>query len=425
MNKLDLPGGCGTLARRWMLGVLLGAAAIASFPAAGAEGTSSPANTSSPRSNTGVPWPARDALGRALPLASEVGEPRAGRTVGVFYFLWHNNRGGKSPHWDAPYDISRILARDPNALKNPDSPWWGPIGMYHYWGEPLYGYYLSQDPWVLRRHAQLLADAGVDTLIFDTTNAETYPDVYRALCAVFRQVRLGGGKTPQFAFMVNTQAGATADKIYRDLYRPGLYRELWFQWQGKPLMICNPRRGVARSEVVLHAPARPLAVHPDEYPLRLALGGHLSTALWVHGRPRSTGTSQRVRGSEPETERRQGDQHERRERPRTQLPRGRSRYSAGGRQPWLQLPGAMATSIRTATPIRHGDGVERVDRGPVGASPANRWCSSTSSTRNSAATSNRSAAGTATTTTGSWSPTCGATKASQRCRRPRGLGVSG
>ena len=33
--------------------------------------------------------------------------------------------------------------------------------MYHYWGEPQYGYYLSADPWVLRRHAQLLADAGV------------------------------------------------------------------------------------------------------------------------------------------------------------------------------------------------------------------------------------------------------------------------
>ena len=27
---------------------------------------------------------------------------------------------------------------------------------------------------VLRRHANLLADAGIDTLIFDTTNAVTY-----------------------------------------------------------------------------------------------------------------------------------------------------------------------------------------------------------------------------------------------------------
>ncbi len=191
--------------------------------------------------NPGTPWPATDALGRKLPLSDEVGPPRPDRFVGIFYFLWHNQRGGKSPHWDAPYDIARILARDSDALKKPDSPLWGPIGMYHYWGEPLYGYYLSSDPWVLRRHAQLLADAGIDTLIFDTTNAQSYPEVYLALCEVFRQVRQTGGQTPQIAFMVNTKAGETAQRIYEHLYKPGLYRELWFHWQGKPLLICDPK----------------------------------------------------------------------------------------------------------------------------------------------------------------------------------------
>jgi hypothetical protein len=190
--------------------------------------------------NPGVPWPATDALGRQLPLANEVGPPRPNRFVGIFYFLWHNSREGKSPHWDGPFDVSRILARDPDAPKKPDSPLWGPIGMYHYWGEPLYGYYLSDDPWVLRRHAQLLADAGVDTLIFDTTNAVSYRDVYRKLCEVFQQVRREGGRTPQISFMVNTKAGETAQEIYNDLYQPGHYRELWFEWQGKPLMICDP-----------------------------------------------------------------------------------------------------------------------------------------------------------------------------------------
>ena len=46
----------------------------------------------------------------------------------------------------------------------------------HYWGEPLYGDYLSTDPWVIRRHAQLLSAAGIDTLIFDTTNGGTVDD---------------------------------------------------------------------------------------------------------------------------------------------------------------------------------------------------------------------------------------------------------
>ena len=94
--------------------------------------------------------------------------------------------------------------------------------MYHYWAEPLYGYYFSADPWVLRRHAQLLSAAGIDVLIFDTTNAVTYPEVYRQLCDVFEDVRKSGGRTPRIAFMVNTQAGKTADRIYKDLYEPGL-----------------------------------------------------------------------------------------------------------------------------------------------------------------------------------------------------------
>jgi hypothetical protein len=206
---------------------LLGAASFA----AGAE----PAG-----SNPCTPWPATDAIGRRLPTAAEVGPPKPGRFVGIFYFLWHDNRGGKNPTGDGPYDIDRILKADPAAAQKSQSPLWGPLGMYHYWGEPLYGYYLSEDPWVLRRHAHLLADAGIDTLIFDTTNAVTYRNVYMKLCEVFTQVRREGGRTPQIAFMVNTAAGKTADELYRELYQPGLYRELWFQWQGKPLLVCDP-----------------------------------------------------------------------------------------------------------------------------------------------------------------------------------------
>ncbi len=191
--------------------------------------------------NPCTPWPAVDALGRELPSPEQVGPPRTDRFVGIFYFLWHNQRDGKSPHWNGPYDVSRILAADADALKKPGSPLWGPIGMSHYWGEPLYGYYLSTDSWVLRRHAHLLADAGIDTLIFDTTNAVIYAEVYGKLCEVFEQIRKEGDRTPRIAFMVNTEAGQTAQKIYKDLYEPGRHRDLWFRWQGKPLMICDPQ----------------------------------------------------------------------------------------------------------------------------------------------------------------------------------------
>ena len=69
----------------------------------------------------------------------------------------------------------------------------------------------------------------------------TYPEVYRQLCAVFEDVRKSGGRTPRIAFMVNTQAGKTADRLYKDLYEPGLHRDLWFTWEGKPLLICDPK----------------------------------------------------------------------------------------------------------------------------------------------------------------------------------------
>jgi len=183
-----------------------------------------------------------DALGRKLPTPAEAGPPRPERFVGIFYFLWLNERHNRSPNWEGPYDVARILQADPEAIHKPDSPLWGAIGTSHYWGQPLYGYYLATDPWVLRRHANLLADAGIDTLIFDTTNAVTYREQYLQLCEVFQQVRREGGKTPQFAFMVNTKAGETARQIYEDLYRPGLHADLWFRWRGKPLMICDPQQ---------------------------------------------------------------------------------------------------------------------------------------------------------------------------------------
>jgi hypothetical protein len=136
--------------------------------------------------------------------------------------------------------VTQILADDPHALQKSDSPPWGGYGQYHFWAEPLFGYYNNSDPWILRRHAHLLADAGIDTLIFDTTNAVTYAPVYRKLCEVYTQIRREGGRTPQFCFMVNTRAGQTARRIYEDLYKPGEFRDLWFHWRGKPLMICDP-----------------------------------------------------------------------------------------------------------------------------------------------------------------------------------------
>lgn len=181
-------------------------------------------------------WVATDALGRKLPTYAEVGPPRKGRYVGIFYFIWH----GAHVH-GGPYDITKILQQDPDAMQKKDSPLWGPIGAPHHWGESLFGYYLSDDAYVLRKHAQMLADAGVDTLIFDVTNQFTYKPYYMALLREFDAVRKNGGKTPQVAFLCPFGDPArVVRELYNDLYGPGLYKDLWFQWEGKPLILADP-----------------------------------------------------------------------------------------------------------------------------------------------------------------------------------------
>lgn len=188
----------------------------------------------------GCPWPAVDSLRRTCPVEGEAPKAREGRSVGIFYFLWLSAGFPKSPHWDGPADISQVLLREPNAVSNPNCPFWGGMTAFHFWGKPLYGYYDSRDPWVLRRHAMLLSDAGIDVLILDATNGLTYPEVYNKLCEVFSQMRREVNITPQIAFMINSHPQKTVQKLFDDLYKPGRHRELWYLWHGKPLLLCDP-----------------------------------------------------------------------------------------------------------------------------------------------------------------------------------------
>ena len=186
-------------------------------------------------------WVAIDDLGRIVPTNEQVGAPKAKRTVGMFYFLWLGEHGSQGP-----FDISQILAREPNAITQPDNPLWGPIGAPHHWGEPLFGYYRSDDEWVLRKHAQMLSDAGIDVVIFDVTNQLTYPRSYRALCRVWSQMRREGGRTPQIAFLTPFWDPSRVTKtLYQDFYRDNIAPELWFRWPNdngvmKPLIMADP-----------------------------------------------------------------------------------------------------------------------------------------------------------------------------------------
>ncbi|HNY85704.1 MAG TPA: hypothetical protein PKN23_04335 [Candidatus Hydrogenedentes bacterium] len=183
-------------------------------------------------------WEVVDVLGRAAVTAPEAPAPRADRFVGMFYFLWLGAHGQSGPH-----DISKILAAHPEAVSDASHPAWGPMRAFHHWGEPLFGYYLSDDPWVIGKHAQMLADAQVDVIIFDVTNQETYRKNYLALCAVYAALRAAGERTPQIAFLAPFwDPRKVVDTLYADLYGPGLYHDLWFLWDGKPLILADPAK---------------------------------------------------------------------------------------------------------------------------------------------------------------------------------------
>ena len=139
--------------------------------------------------------------------------------------------------------------------ENPQNPQYGPQWVFHHWGEPYLGYYLADDDWVIRKHAQMLTDAGVDVIIVDLTNAVIYLPQLKNLCKVYTQIREAGGRTPQLSFIFNTQARETVQRLYDNFYAKGLYKDLWFYWKGKPLILCPPAGRQRRSSPTFHDPA--------------------------------------------------------------------------------------------------------------------------------------------------------------------------
>ena len=190
----------------------------------------------------GNPFPATDALGRGLPDQQDVGGPRKDRYVGLFYWTWHT---GNARTRTGPYDATKILRKKPEAIDDYNDPIWPKGHAPFYWGEPLFGYYQDTDRWVLRKHAEILADAGVDVVIFDCTNGDlTWRESYMNLCEVWSEARRDGVKTPYIAFMLGLFAQPESlnalEKLYRNFYQPGRYKDLWFYWKGKPLIMAYP-----------------------------------------------------------------------------------------------------------------------------------------------------------------------------------------
>jgi hypothetical protein len=139
------------------------------------------------------------------------------------------------------YDATKILAM-PNGLNiltdfTSLDPNISPNGQAHFWGEPLWGYYNSDDEWVIRKQIQMMTMAGVDFVFFDTTNARIYKNVFMKILAIIDEYQQNGWNPPKVVFYTHSRSLQTTREIYRELYQPDHYPDSWYRVGGKPLII--------------------------------------------------------------------------------------------------------------------------------------------------------------------------------------------
>lgn len=160
------------------------------------------------------------------------------RYVGIFFFLtlgYHSNHSGI-------YDISKITdyGRDIDAFfsNTEDSP----VGAAHFWGEPIWGYYRSDDPWVITKQVEMLTMAGLDFIALDVSNMVLYENTVDTLLEILLRFQEQGWSVPKVWFYCNQQSAETMDdkevikKVYERWYTQERFADLWFAPNGKPLI---------------------------------------------------------------------------------------------------------------------------------------------------------------------------------------------
>ncbi len=171
-----------------------------------------------------------DEQGRSV---SAVSTRREEKEVGIFYFLWLGQHGTNDI-----YHIPTI--RDEvgdDRFFHESIPGVSPAYEFHWWETPLYGYYNSGDEWVIRRHLEMLTEAGVDFLCFDVTNANFYPNVAKRIMKIITELRAAGWDAPQVTWMTHSRSIETATGIYNTFYKTETYPDAWYCVDGKPMII--------------------------------------------------------------------------------------------------------------------------------------------------------------------------------------------
>ena len=172
-----------------------------------------------------------DDLGRTLPTISGYKDDKF---VGLFYFTWLGQQGENQT---TVYDITKLLRNNKSELFSFDSDI-APMRLNYFFNEPLYGYYNSADPYVIRKHLEMFIAADIDFLALDFTNGIFYSKVLFEMLDIYLEYQSQGWDVPKLMFFTNTSSGTIVSTLYNRVYNKAKYDSLWFRGSGqKPIII--------------------------------------------------------------------------------------------------------------------------------------------------------------------------------------------
>lgn len=176
-----------------------------------------------------------DSLGRSFGPVDGVKSDKK-REVGMFYFVCLGGHNGSGQ--DGIYDNNKITngGTDLSEFLDPTSQI-SPIGQNHFTAEPIWGYYRSDDPWVIRKQLEMLGMAGIDYITFDVSNNVYYEDAVDQVVEIAREFTEKGFQIPKLSFYCNNAWDRAGIKyLYERYYSKPEYQNIWYCINGKPMI---------------------------------------------------------------------------------------------------------------------------------------------------------------------------------------------
>lgn len=215
------------------------------------------------------------------------GKVNSDRYVGMFYFLTL----GQHANHTGIYDVDKITYEGTynKAFTHFNTPI-TPVGSAHFWGEPVWGYYDSRDPWVMRKQIEMLTMAGVDFIVLDTSNNVLYENVTAVLFELLLEYQEAGWEVPRVVYYLGKH-DLGADKavfkqVYNIFYAKDTYKSLWFTPNDpeKPMIIA-PDNVIAAFKTSSNAQEKSFAAFFDFRVTQWPIAAPVNEPVYEYGAP--------------------------------------------------------------------------------------------------------------------------------------------